>query len=646
MAGRVCGNADLTRSISKSIFVTNFPDNTSSKDPWNQCQGYGTIVDVYIPNRLSKAGKRFAFVVRFERSYSRPSQSTHPYKPVNTGAPTFASALKGTANLPPYISPSPALVLDDSCVVSRELDNYVMGEVKQFSSINNLCVLLSNEGFPNVKLAYLGGLWVMIELESFKSKAKFMKHVGVASWFVRLCNAQSDFVSRERIVWVDIEGVPLHVWSRATFHKIGSKWGEVMELEECLDDCFGRKRICIKTKQEDNILERFKIIVHGKIFVVRAKELSVWTPIFNKVKDVVYCTDDESVKGERRKMVEVVHTSNDKETSPDPFNIYNLLKKRDDGVDVDDCDSSDTDSLRRKMKSGGSILEVLDDMINVGHIMGYTMEGCIKDMEKIIGHLSDHRPILLRDAISNYGATPFRFYHSWLQLDGFDQMDMSTWTSITLDDRNRMIRFKTKLQILKKEIRTWVADYKRSQSRRLTEIKSKLHDIDVLLDQGGVNDVILLARKDLMKQLHDFKSSKARDCTQKAKIQWAIEEDENTKFFHGVINRKRANLSIKGIMVDGEWVDDPIRVKEEFRTHFATRFQAPATNRCRLDFRFPNCLSLEQASDLESPVTSDEIRNAVCGCGEDKSPGPDGFTFDFFRKFWSIIGPDFYLAVE
>ncbi|GJX45301.1 RNA-directed DNA polymerase, eukaryota [Tanacetum coccineum] len=261
-------------------------------------------------------------------------------------------------------------------------------------------------------------------------------------------------------------------------------------------------------------------------------------------------------------------------------------------------------------------------------------------------HLSDHRPILLRDVISDYGATPFRFYHSWLCLDGFDQMVTSTWSSIVLDDRNAMIRFKKKLQILKKVIRIWIAEFKRNQLGRLIEIKSKLHDIDVLLDQGGVNDDILLARKDLMKQLNDFKSSEARDYIQKAKIQWAIEGDENTKFFHGVINRKRSNLAIKGIMADGEWVDDPIRVKEEFRSHFASRFQAPVSSRCTLDFRFPKCLSPDQASDLESPVSSDEIRSAVWGCGKDKSPGPDGFTFDFFHKFWSTIGPDFCLAVE
>ncbi|GKG41544.1 hypothetical protein Tco_0473295, partial [Tanacetum coccineum] len=52
-----------------------------------------------------------------------------------------------------------------------------------------------------------------------KSKSKFMEHVGAASWFRRLCNGQSDFAAKERIVWVDIEGVPLNAWTRLTFFK-------------------------------------------------------------------------------------------------------------------------------------------------------------------------------------------------------------------------------------------------------------------------------------------------------------------------------------------------------------------------------------------------------------------------------------------
>nr|GEW65290.1 RNA-directed DNA polymerase, eukaryota [Tanacetum cinerariifolium] len=176
-------------------------------------------------------------------------------------------------------------------------------------------------------------------------------------------------------------------------------------------------------------------------------------------------------------------------------------------------------------------------------------------------HLSDHRPILLREVITDYGATPFRMYHSWFSLHSFEQMVMHTWNSIVLDDRNWMVHSKKKMHFLKKEIRVWVMDQKQKQSGRIKEIKSKLSDIDKLLDQGGVNIEILLSRMDLLKQMQDIKSSDAHDCMHKAKIQWAIEGDENSMFFHGIINRKHANLAIKGVIVDDlcvavEWFFD------------------------------------------------------------------------------------------
>ncbi|GKE13507.1 RNA-directed DNA polymerase, eukaryota [Tanacetum coccineum] len=79
--------------------------------------------------------------------------------------------------------------------------------------------------------------------------------------------------------------------------------------------------------------------------------------------------------------------------------------------------------------------------------------------------------------------------------------------------------------------------------------------------------------------------------------QHAIEGDENSKFFHGIINKKRSQLAIRGVLVDGDWIVEPSLVKNEFLKHFATRFAAPS---------------------------SSKIKRAVWDCGISKSPGPDG----------------------
>nr|GEZ38711.1 RNA-directed DNA polymerase, eukaryota [Tanacetum cinerariifolium] len=74
---------------------------------------------------------------------------------------------------------------------------------------------------------------------------------------------------------------------------------------------------------------------------------------------------------------------------------------------------------------------------------------------------------------------------------------------------------------------------------------------------------------------------------------------------------------------------DPILVKEAFHDHFEARFKKSITNRLKLNFPFNKRLLHDQAADLERHVSRDEIRMAVWNCGENKSPGPDDFIFEF-----------------
>nr|GFD05520.1 RNA-directed DNA polymerase, eukaryota [Tanacetum cinerariifolium] len=49
-------------------------------------------------------------------------------------------------------------------------------------------------------------------------------------------------------------------------------------------------------------------------------------------------------------------------------------------------------------------------------------------------HLSDHRPILLREVNVDFGPMPFRFYHSWFDYVGFDDMIKSAWSFFAHSD--------------------------------------------------------------------------------------------------------------------------------------------------------------------------------------------------------------------
>ncbi|GJS78584.1 hypothetical protein Tco_0728465 [Tanacetum coccineum] len=83
---------------------------------------------------------------------------------------------------------------------------------------------------------------------------KDFRAIGVLSWFSLLKPWHDDFVVKDRLIWLELEGVPLLAWNNDTFKKIGSRWGEevsyAMGLESyAADDKFFRLVMGIMSKK-------------------------------------------------------------------------------------------------------------------------------------------------------------------------------------------------------------------------------------------------------------------------------------------------------------------------------------------------------------------------------------------------------------
>ncbi|GJW76620.1 RNA-directed DNA polymerase, eukaryota [Tanacetum coccineum] len=261
-------------------------------------------------------------------------------------------------------------------------------------------------------------------------------------------------------------------------------------------------------------------------------------------------------------------------------------------------------------------------------------------------YLSDHRPILLRESCFDYGPVPFRFYHYWLTLDGFDKFVKVTWREAPGDKVNALRNLMFKLKYLKVRIREWVSNKRYHSQAESNRLKADLAKLDDSIDKGMGTIDIVNKRTETLNSLHKLNYLQSTEAAQKAKVKWSVEGDENVRFFHGMINKKRSQQNIRGIMVDGQWIEEPGRVKNQFLQHFRDRFAAPDDDRIHIDMPYPRSLSNDQREDLECMVTMEEVKKAVWDCGIDKSPGPDGFSFGFYRHFWSIIDKEVFEAVK
>ncbi|GJX05690.1 RNA-directed DNA polymerase, eukaryota [Tanacetum coccineum] len=260
-------------------------------------------------------------------------------------------------------------------------------------------------------------------------------------------------------------------------------------------------------------------------------------------------------------------------------------------------------------------------------------------------YLSDHRPILLRESAHDYGPIPFRFFHYWLEVEGFENFVNEVWHEAPVVMSNAMINLMNKLKYLKKKIRVWNGMRQCSKNRK-NVLKQELTDLEMAIDKGDVSADFMYKRMEVVKSIQEMDKLNAMEATQKAKIKWAIEGDENSKYYHGILNKKRNQLAIRGVLMEGNWVESPSVVKNEFLSHFKKRFEKPQKVRPILNMVFPHQLNSTQKLDLEAEVSKEEIKKAVWDCGIDKSPGPDGFTFGFYRRFWDLIEQDVVSAVK
>ncbi|XP_071727256.1 uncharacterized protein [Rutidosis leptorrhynchoides] len=171
-----------------------------------------------------------------------------------------------------------------------------------------------------------------------------------------------------------------------------------------------------------------------------------------------------------------------------------------------------------------------------------------------------------------------------------------------------------------------MVESKTSEFIRLRDTKQSFIDLDLIIDSGTATTSEIESRNSLFKEQEDLMRYNSLDALQKSRVKWDIEGDENSKFFHCSLKRKRKQQHIHGLMINGIWVTDPATIKMKFLDYFSAKFERKQST---VHFEPVNplrSLSAEDSSFLEADFGEDEIKKAVWECGSSKAPGPDGLA--------------------
>ncbi|KAK9057915.1 hypothetical protein SSX86_022754 [Deinandra increscens subsp. villosa] len=171
---------------------------------------------------------------------------------------------------------------EDMIVGGEEFSSSLCLKVNNIFSMRNLPQLVLNEGFEDVGFRYLGGLWVRVDCGSKAECTKFSNCEGLRPIFHSCLRPRSDFVIKERVIWVEVRGLPLCTWNNAVLHHIAKHWGEPLFGEDDIEEPLSCGKVCILTSRLSRIQEEACVMVQGKKYKIEVVEVQSWSPCFDR----------------------------------------------------------------------------------------------------------------------------------------------------------------------------------------------------------------------------------------------------------------------------------------------------------------------------------------------------------------------------
>ena len=183
--------------------------------------------------------------------------------------------------------------------------------------------------------------------------------------------------------------------------------------------------------------------------------------------------------------------------------------------------------------------------------------------------------------------------------------------------------------------------YKKKLSlKKESEIEAKLHDIEEQLKKNP-NDVILQQTYQTEKDnFNAINEEKIKGILIRAKADWIEGAEKNTKYFPNLESKRSEQKVLKQLKINDEIEHDHAKILEHVKQYFASLYKIDVT----LDqensdpfFQDLTKLSNEDREQYPDHLSENECFQALKDMKNNKSPGSDGLTTEFYKLFWTDI---------
>ncbi|XP_074283945.1 uncharacterized protein LOC141608498 [Silene latifolia] len=247
--------------------------------------------------------------------------------------------------------------------------------------------------------------------------------------------------------------------------------------------------------------------------------------------------------------------------------------------------------------------------------------------------LFDHCPCLIKLTADMPRKRPsFKYFNMWSLVEEFEEIVQNSWYKDI--QGTPMYKVVTKLKMLKKGLREL-------NHNNFSDIEN--------ITKDPLNKGLCDAESACAKELMLLKKAREQYLLQKSKEKWMSEGDENTAYYHASIKQRRMRNKVYQIKdMNGKLCTKPEEIQAAFENYYkellgTSKKVSPVHSHLVTKGK---CLTAAHLAILNAPVTDEEVRQAMYSIPGTKAPGPDGYSSQFFKDSWAIVGVGVSAAVR
>ncbi|VFQ86461.1 unnamed protein product [Cuscuta campestris] len=282
---------------------------------------------------------------------------------------------------------------------------------------------------------------------------------------------------------------------------------------------------------------------------------------------------------------------------------------------------------------GKRIYSKLDRILgNIEWIINFNFKAHFRE-----GGISDHSAMILKQVKHDTGHS-FKFCDMWTLDPHFPQIVKEVWEE--KHEGTTMLQVVQKLKLLKSPLKNLNRQKFQHLDKQIDIIRTELLSAQAIL-KNQIDAQTLKTEEKLRQELHLKLKANFLLKSQQSKADWLIYGDQDTKYFHAWVKKRRLQNQLISITnEDGLLVEGKKEVAKVLVNYFQKQLGIPNDT---LDMKkdivnMGKCLSIEQQLILIASPTQEEIKNCLFEIPNHKSPGPDGFSSGFFKHQWDVVG--------